>query len=66
METWLWLTAISSLRGVLKVGPCRGRGLLYLMEPVVEVCDMETWLTDFSSPGAGSGDVPAGGGGCCT
>jgi hypothetical protein len=40
--------------GMLRVGPCRGRVLLYLMEPVVEMGDMETWLqwpTDFSSLG---------------
>ncbi len=29
-------------RGVLRVGPCSGRELLYLMEPVVEMWDMET------------------------
>ncbi len=53
-------------RGVLWVGPCFGRELLYLMEPVVEMWDMETWLTAFSSPGAGSGEVSEGGGGCST
>ncbi len=69
METWL--TVANSLlhlqsRGLLRVGPCRGRELLYLMEPVVEIWDMETWLTAFSSPGAGSGEVPAEVGGCST
>jgi hypothetical protein len=49
-------------RGVLRGGPCRGRVLLYLMEPVVEMWDMETWLTAFSSPGAGSGEGGAGAG----
>ncbi len=32
-------------RGVLREGPCRGE---YLMEPVVEMWEMETWLTAFS------------------
>jgi hypothetical protein len=42
-------------RGMVRVGPCSGRELLYLMEPVVEMWDMETWLTAFSSLGACSG-----------
>jgi hypothetical protein len=32
------------------------------MEPVVDMWDMETWLTAFSSPGAGSGEGGAGAG----
>jgi hypothetical protein len=42
-------------RGGLWRGWSRGRVLLYLMEPVVEMWDMETWLTAFSSPVACSG-----------